>query len=285
MKTIKQFAIILGIASLTVKTVNAQNIIQAPQQPKTKPSFNNQAPPPQQNPSNNGNNYNGNGNPKPKSNDKWWINVGVGGGPNWGAPPPYYQNQNYGYGYGNNYGYNNYYGNNYGYNYRRVARKTIRKTAYILHNAIQQAQWNGVYNPILSNAVNHQQYAKFLYNQGEFIGALHHSKRARYLAWEAINFNYSAIGNPGYDDWDDDDDYGNYYGGGNNNNGGGYGNGYYDDSYKKNGNNNSNGNKQIPPGQSTQKTPSNDELDNELKKKEMTKDEMQKMKLSDLDIQ
>lgn len=277
MKTIKQFAIIFGIAILAVNTVNAQNVIQAPQQPKTKPSFNNQNQPPQPNQGNAGYNNNGNGNPKPKGNEKWWINVGVGGGPNWGGPPPIYQDPNYGY--GNGYGYNNNYGYYYGYNYRKTARRAIRNSAYIIHNAIQQAQWNGIYNPILSNAVNHQQYAKFLYNQGQYLGALHHSKRARYLAWEAINFNYAAINNPGYDDWDDDD----YYGGGNNN-GGGYGNNYYDESYKKNGNNN-NGNKQIPPGQSSQKTPSNDELDKELKKKELTKDEMQKMKLSDLDVQ
>jgi hypothetical protein len=45
------------------------------------------------------------------------------------------------------------------------------------------------------------------------------------------------------------------------------------------------GSKQPAQGQSTQKTPSNEELDKELKKKELTKDEMQKMKLSDLDIQ
>jgi hypothetical protein len=273
MKTIKQFAIILALASLAVTTVNAQNIIQVPQQPKTKLGFNNQAPPAQNQ-----------GNPKPKGNEKWWINVGIGGGPNWGAPPPYYQGQNYGYGYGNNYGYNNYYGNyngNYnGYGYRKVARRTIRKTAYIVHNAIQQAQWNGIYNPILSNAVNHQQYAKFLYNQGEYIGAMQHSKRARYLAWEAINFNYSAINNPGYDDWDDDDD---YYGNGNGYNGGGYGTNYNDDDYKKNGNNN--GNKQPAPVQGNQKTPSNEELDGQLKKKEIPKDEMRKIKLSDLDIQ
>lgn len=279
MKTIKQFAITLALASLTVTTVNAQNIIQAPQQPKTKPSFNN--PPPHQNHGNNGNNNNGHGNPKPKGNEKWWINVGVSNGPNWGGPPPYYQGQNYGY--GNNYGYNNNYGNYYGYNYRKVARKTIRKTAYIVHNAIQQAQWNGIYNPILSNAVNHQQYAKFLYNQGEYVGAMHHSKRARYLAWEAINFNYAAINNPGYDDWDDDDD---NYGNGNNYNGGGYGNNNNDDYYKKNGNNNNNnGSKQPAPSQGTQKTPSNEDLDNKLKKKEIPKDEMQKIKLSDLDIQ
>lgn len=278
MKTIKQVAIILGIAMLTVKTVNAQNVIQAPQQPKTKPSSNN---PNQPNQGNGGYNNNGNGNPKPKGNEKWWINVGVGGGPNWGAPPPpYYQGPNYGY--GSNYGYNNYYGYNYGYgyNYRKTARKAIRNTAYIIHNAIQQATWNGIYNPILSNAVNHQQYAKFLYNQGQYLGALHHSKRARYLAWEAINFNYAAINNPGYDDWDDDD-FGNGY------NGGGYGNNYYDDSYKKKGNNNGDGsgNKPVNPDQGNQKTPSNEELDKEIKKKELTKDEMQKMKISDLDIE
>ncbi|HEY1039875.1 MAG TPA: hypothetical protein VGF30_10745 [Bacteroidia bacterium] len=269
MKTIIRLAIVWAIAGLTVNTVSAQKISQAPSQPKM----------------NKGGGKN-NPNPPKGKNEKWWVSVGVGGGPNWGAPPP----PNYGY-YGgyNNYGYNNYYGNGYnnyyGYNYRRAARKSIRNTGYIIYNAIQQANWEGMYNPILSNAVQHQQYAKFLYNHGNFIGALHHTKRARYLAWESLNFNYGAINNPGYDDWDDD--MGGYYKNGNNNNNTAVPD-YEDDVYKKQGTNpGGDVNKQksdTPPG-TAPKAPSNEELDGKVEKKNYTKDELKSMKLKDLEIE
>ncbi|MDP2388121.1 MAG: hypothetical protein Q8M29_17235 [Bacteroidota bacterium] len=267
MKTIVRLAIVWAIAGLAVNTVSAQQVLPKPAQPKVI------------------NKGGGGGNnpkpPKGKGNEKWWVSVGVGGGPNWGGPPP-----NYGY-YGgyNNYGaYGNYGGgyNYYGYNYRKAARKRIRNTGYILYNSIQQANWEGMYNPVLSSAVQHQQYAKFLYNSGNYIGAIHHTDRARYLAWQSLNFNYGSINDQGYNDWDDDDMYGGNYNGG--------GNGYYsEDGYKKNGSSpgGSDVSKQKPgtTPDPAAKTPSNEELDQKVNKKDYTKEELKGMKLQDLEIE
>lgn len=256
-----------ALAGLAVHTVSAQQVLPQPSQPKII------------------NKGGGNNNPNPpkgKGNEKWWVSVGVGGGgPNWGGPPP----PNYGY-YGNG-GYNNYYGggfNNYGFNYRKAARKRIRNTGYILFNSIQQANWEGMYNPVLSSAVQHQQYARFLYNNGNYIGAIHHTDRARYLAWQSLNFNYGSINGQGYNDWDDDDMYGGNY------NGGGNGNGYYnEDGYKKSGTGpgGSDVSKQKPGTASDPpaKTPSNEELDEKVNQKNYTKEELKGMKLQDLEIE
>jgi hypothetical protein len=275
MKTTVRLAMIWALAGFTAMTVSAQKILPQPAPPKQL------------------DHGKGPNNPKqPKGgnpNDKWWISVGVGGGgPNYGPPPPPPNYGYYGGGYGggyynnyNNYGYNNYYygsGPYYGYSYRKAARKTIRNTAYVIFNAIQQANWEGMYNPVLSDAVQHQQFAKYLYNCGDYMGSLYHSRRAGYLAWQSLNFNYGMVQNPGYDGWDDVYGYGGNYNGG----GGGY---YNDDYYKKNGN----GNGGTQPGQQKQadpnvKTPSNEDLDKQIQKKSFTKDEMKNIKLSDLDV-
>jgi hypothetical protein len=264
MKTKIRLAMFWALAGIAVYTASAQKVLSQPTQPKQldhgKGPNNPQQP------------KNGN------ANEKWWITIGGGnGGPHYGPPPP----PNYGYyggGYYNNPGYNNYYyggGNN--YSYRKAARKTIRNTAYVIYNAIQQANWNGMYNPVLSDAVQHQRFAKYLYNCGDFMGSLYHSRRAGYLAWQSINFNYSMIPNPGYDGWDDDMYGGNYNGGG-----GGY---YNDDYYKKNGNGGAQPGQKQAATDPNVKTPSNDELDKQIQKKNFTKDEMKGLKLSDLDVQ
>lgn len=261
MKTIIRLAIVWAFAGLTVQTVSAQKVLPKPSQPVQ--------------PKNGGvKNNTGNNNQAQGNNDKWWISIGAsGGGPGYGPPPP-----NYGPAYGGpnynypSYGYSNYYGGGY-YSYRKAARQSIRNTAYVIFNAIQQANWNGMYNPVLSNAVQHQQFAKYLYNCGDYMGALNHSRRAGYLAWQSLNFNYGMIPNPGYDGWDDMYGYGNGY-----NNGG-----YYDDGYyKQNGSVNTNGKQANPEPGATM--PSNDELDRKIQQKNLSKDEMKGMKLSDLDI-
>jgi hypothetical protein len=104
-------------------------------------------------------------------------------------------------GYPNNYG--NYYGNNYGYGYnnynynsiKKTARNSIRQSASVIGQALQFSDWNDMYSPWLAKAIRHQQYAKQLYFWGDYAGALNHSERAGFLAWNSLSYFNNAYGN------------------------------------------------------------------------------------------
>lgn len=99
-------------------------------------------------------------------------------------------------GYPNNYG--NYYGynNNY-YNIKKAARNSIRQSANVIGQALQFSDWNDIYSPWLAKAIRHQQYAKQLYFWGDYSGALNHSERAGFLAWNTLSYFNNSYG---YDD-------------------------------------------------------------------------------------
>lgn len=269
MKTIKKAILISMITGALSNTIMAQprRVDVHPEPKKTN-----------QNSSSNG-----------QENELWWISGGFGWGNPVAPPPPMYAS----YGSGN-YGYYNsgYYGG--GYNvayYRRLARKTLRRSAQVIHAAIQQNYWTGNFNPVLSDAVNHQQRAKFLFYNGDFIGAINHSRRARFLASKAYQMDSQ------WSYWYDDDFgyYGNDPYAGNTGGGPGYGNGWDDWDYRKS-----------PQPGSQNKTETEDDvykrkssaqsdpnlmkesqlenLDQSVEKRKLSKDELKKITLDDLDV-
>jgi hypothetical protein len=127
------------------------------------------------------NNQNNNNHNQNYGGQKGHVTIQIGGG----YPNTYY---------GNNYGYGNHYYGNYGYqNYnsiQNIARNSIRQSAGFIGQALQFTTWNDIYSPWLAKAIRHQQYAKQLYFWGDYAGAMNHSERAGFLAWNALsNFN------------------------------------------------------------------------------------------------
>ncbi|MFI5163746.1 MAG: hypothetical protein ACHQHP_00690 [Bacteroidia bacterium] len=72
------------------------------------------------------------------------------------------------------------------------ARHVIRKTATIILVAHKRVKEGKVYTGDLARAIAHQKYAIKLYRAGEYFRAIHHSRRARFLAIEAIKANKGA---------------------------------------------------------------------------------------------
>lgn len=82
---------------------------------------------------------------------------------------------------------------------RRVgARKAIRRTATVILYAQKQVKEHKVYTGNLAKAVRHQRHARFLFRNGKYVRAIHHTRRARQLAFLAIQANKGSIDN----DWD-----------------------------------------------------------------------------------
>lgn len=69
------------------------------------------------------------------------------------------------------------------------ARRVIRRTAYVILAAQKKVKENKVYTGDLARAIAHQRLARKLYFRGEFLRAMHQSRRARYFAILAIQAN------------------------------------------------------------------------------------------------
>ena len=69
------------------------------------------------------------------------------------------------------------------------ARRVIRRTAYVILEAQKKVKENKVYTGNLARAIAHQRYARRLYLQGNYLRAMHQSRRARRLAILAIQAN------------------------------------------------------------------------------------------------
>lgn len=76
---------------------------------------------------------------------------------------------------------------------RLLARRAIRKTATVIIYTQKQVKENKVYTGNLARAVRHQRYARFLFRQGKYGRAVHHTRRARRLAFLAIQANKGAV--------------------------------------------------------------------------------------------
>ena len=72
------------------------------------------------------------------------------------------------------------------------ARHVIRKTALIIMVAHKKVKEGKVYTGDLARAIAHQKFAIKLFRAGEFYRAIHHSRRARFLAIQAIKANKGA---------------------------------------------------------------------------------------------
>ncbi|HTL82230.1 MAG TPA: hypothetical protein VL651_11020 [Bacteroidia bacterium] len=73
------------------------------------------------------------------------------------------------------------------------ARRVIRRTAYVILAAQKQEQINKVYTGDLARAIAHQRLARKLYFRGEFLRAMHQSRRARYFAILAYQANKGTV--------------------------------------------------------------------------------------------
>lgn len=73
------------------------------------------------------------------------------------------------------------------------AHRAIRRTAAVLRYTQQQVKEHKVFTGDLARAVRHQRYARFLYRQGKYQRALHHTRRARQLAFIAIQANKGTV--------------------------------------------------------------------------------------------
>lgn len=69
------------------------------------------------------------------------------------------------------------------------AHRVIRRTASVILIAQQKVKDGKVYTGNLARAIAHQRYARKLYFQGDYIRAMHQSRRARELAILAIQAN------------------------------------------------------------------------------------------------
>ncbi len=73
------------------------------------------------------------------------------------------------------------------------AKKVLRRTAIVIRNAHGVVKQNNVYTGNLSKAVRHQKFARVMYRSGKFGKAIRHSRRARQLAFIAINANKGKV--------------------------------------------------------------------------------------------
>jgi hypothetical protein len=76
---------------------------------------------------------------------------------------------------------------------RERADRSIRQTSIVLAIGRQAVKKNKVYTGSLAKAHNHREYAIWLFRQGNYVRAIHHSRRSRNLAAEAIRANQQQV--------------------------------------------------------------------------------------------
>jgi sensor c-di-GMP phosphodiesterase-like protein len=76
---------------------------------------------------------------------------------------------------------------------RMKSRRLINRTNLVLRQAQVAVQRNQVYTGKLAKAVAHQRYARRMHVRGNFVVAIHHSRRARVLAIAALEANRATV--------------------------------------------------------------------------------------------
>lgn len=76
---------------------------------------------------------------------------------------------------------------------RDRADRSIRQTTIVLAIGRQAVKKNKVYTGSLAKAHNHREYAVWLFRQANYVRAIHHARRARVLAAEAIRANQEQV--------------------------------------------------------------------------------------------
>jgi hypothetical protein len=76
---------------------------------------------------------------------------------------------------------------------RMKSRKVLNRTNLVLAKAKIDVKQGQVYTGKLSLAVRHQRLARVLHRRGMFVRAINHSRRARVLAFAAIQANNQPV--------------------------------------------------------------------------------------------
>jgi hypothetical protein len=76
---------------------------------------------------------------------------------------------------------------------RMKSRKVLNRTNLVLVKAKQDVKQGQVYTGKLALAVRHQRFARSLHRRGMFVRAINHSRRARVLAFAAIQANNQQV--------------------------------------------------------------------------------------------
>jgi hypothetical protein len=76
---------------------------------------------------------------------------------------------------------------------RKVAKDMIKRTAFVIRIAHKEVNEHHVYTGDLARAIAHQKFAKQLFHDGEYLRAMHQTKRARRLAAKAIKANRGEV--------------------------------------------------------------------------------------------
>src|SRR3990172_5435572 len=76
---------------------------------------------------------------------------------------------------------------------RHKARKVIHRTAVAIFAAQKAVREHKVFTGHLARSVAHQRLAKRLFLRGMYLRAIHHSRRARLLAFRAMDANRCPV--------------------------------------------------------------------------------------------
>jgi hypothetical protein len=78
-------------------------------------------------------------------------------------------------------------------NMRHSSRLILRRTAIVILAAQKNVRENRVYTGNLARAIAHQRFARRLFLRGFYLRAIHHSRRARMLAFMSIRANKNVV--------------------------------------------------------------------------------------------
>ena len=77
---------------------------------------------------------------------------------------------------------------------KEQSKRVLRRTAVVILAAHKKVKEGHVYTGNLARAIAHQKFARKLYRDGKYFRAIHQSRRARYLAIQAIKANKGTEG-------------------------------------------------------------------------------------------
>jgi len=79
---------------------------------------------------------------------------------------------------------------------RQKTKRIINNTAVVIHKAHKETMVHHVYTGNLKKAIAHQRFAIFLFNEGKYMRAMHHSRYARQLAKLHLDANLGIESQP-----------------------------------------------------------------------------------------
>lgn len=75
---------------------------------------------------------------------------------------------------------------------KEQSKRVLRRTAVVILIAHKKVKEGHVYTGNLAKAIAHQKFARKLYREGKYFRAIHQSRRAKFLAMQAIKANKGA---------------------------------------------------------------------------------------------